>query len=585
MYLINPETSRKVSITSKKGAEVYKKYYKNNMIGGSKCKDLNSKMKNYSSRARAKKCNGKKFKWKNGNSYECYYNEDTKKCTRPKQIRKGEITDKVNTGKSERYYDVIYNHNIPGVTKSGKITDLKGCQSHPNMWFTNEKFISKYQYDAINDCLKECDEFPNCDAVVFHKWGAMLKNDNYYDSDLEYNDSFQIYQKKEKPVYFYDEYRGQLFGNKKHGKGTMEYDNDRNQGDDDDKISYVGYWNNDLRHGKGKMKYVSGLYNGYWNNDVKHGIGKWISSKMGESINNGLWKNNKLIGNYNGDINKEGVPHGLGELIFKDTSVGTYYGNFNNFEMVGKGKLTKQNSIFEGIWKNNKINGLGKHTKSFGRDETEIYEGPFIDSKYHGEKGKYTYLDGSQYLGSWVNGQKNGPGILKFSDKNKYVGYLKNDEFDGKGTFHLGDDKNQINYKGYLSGTWKNGWLKQGDWHVRPLGKWLVLKHIDTNITFAINPHYTEDETDRVYQFSCLDYLECPGYDKLDLSVYFSVEPSSYMLGRDEKLVFTTQKSKKLILKYGPSILKYNMELSPIIRDLNSTLGNLYGYGTKIIDI
>jgi hypothetical protein len=588
MYLINPQTGRKVNITSKKGKEVYKKYYKNNMVGGSKCKDLNKEIEFFSERKRMKICDGKKFKWKNGKEYECYYNTDTKKCTRPKQIRNGEITNKVNTGESKKYYDVIYNHNIPGVTKSGKITDLNGCQSHPNMTFTGMKYKHNDidTDNAINDCLKECDQLPNCKSVVFHKWGAMLKNSDYDDdNDLESREDFTIYKKAEKPVYFYDEYKGQLFGNKAHGKGTMNYDDDRKQGGDDDKISYVGYWNNDLRHGKGTMRYLSSIYEGYWNNDLKHGTGTLKSSKKGYSISNGLWKNDEFIGTYKGSINKEGVPHGLGELKYNDTILGVYYGNFNNFEIAGEGELTKQNSIFKGTWINNKMNGLGKHTKLFGSNRTEIYEGPFIDDKYHGKKGKYTYLDGSIYIGSWINGTKNGPGIMKFSDENKYVGNWKNDKFNGKGTFHLGDDKNVFTYKGYLSGTWKNGWLKQGDWHVRPLGKWLVLKHIDTNITFAINPHYTEDEIDRVYQFSCIDHLECPGHDQLDLSVYFRIEPSSYMLERDEELVFTTQRSKKLIIRFGPFNLKYRLKLSEIISYLNPTLASLYGYGSKIIEI
>lgn len=566
MFIINPETGRKVKITSKKGSEVYIKYYKNTMTGGSECKDFDKELENYNEIISLRtKCKSKDRSWKQlKKKYECDY--------------------KVTNGQREVKYRTIEDRNIPGTTKRGNKTDLRGCQTSPGLDYTipdDGSVASAIRDNALDDCKQECFESPDCEAIVFHKWGAMLKNGNYdIDNDLERREGFTIYEKYRPLVKFYDEYEGSLYNDKRHGKGTMIYSPRKG-----DKVRYVGNWNEDLRHGRGVMEYITGSYDGYWQFDKKHGTGSWKSSKKNCSISNGLWKNNKFIGTYNGDINKEGVPHGLGELKFKDKRLGIYYGNFENYEIVGKGKLTKQNSTLEGTWINNKMNGLGKHTKSFGIDETEIYEGPFIDNKYHGEKGKYTYLDGSQYLGSWVSGQKNGPGILNFSDKNKYVGYWKNDEFHGKGTFHLGNPKNPITYKGYLSGIWKNGWLKQGEWHVKPLGKWLVLKHIDTNITFAINPHYTQDEIDRVYQFSCLDYLECPGFDSLDLGVYFRVEPSSYMLGRDENLVFTTQQSKKIIVKFGPSILKYNIKLSPIISDLNSTLVSLYGYGYKIINI
>ena len=549
MSLINPETGRKVSITSKKGKEVYKKYYKNIMTGGSDCKDkIESTFDDTYEGDHQAMCDGKIFKWKKGKKkgteYECYYkpwkfnrfsNTGHGKCTRIKKKERGHL-----------YYaqSMAYKHPTPG---------------------------------------------------------------------------------QERKVEWIDSYEGELWGNKKHGHGVMEYD--RFRVDDKDaqrvywdsggpchhyskhgvkdnsnkcEIQYEGYWENDLRHGKGVMEWRNGKYDGYWKNDKQHGVGIYfndqkngfIKDKMddkhkrawqtGTIDQKGLWQDDTHIGMYTGDINKEGVPHGTGELIYNDRNLGVYHGNFDNYEIVGQGTLTKQNSIFSGPWKNGKITGRGKHTTSFGIDGKEIYDGPFKSNKYHGKKGKYTYLDGSQYYGSWVNGQKNGQGILKFSDNNKYVGLWNNDEFHGKGTFHLGDNKNVYTYKGYLSGTWTNGWLKQGDWHVRPLGKWLVLKHIDTNITFAIDPHYTEDEIDKVYRFTCLDYLGCSDGDKLDLSDYFSIKPSSYKLGYEEQLLKLNPPpngSKDIvILGLGPTKLKWEMELSSKVRALNSTLDYLYGY-------
>jgi hypothetical protein len=55
-------------------------------------------------------------------------------------------------------------------------------------------------------------------------------------------------------------------------------------------------------------------------------------------------------------------------------------------------------SHFEGQFKNNKINGIGKVTFHNG----DWYEGSFIDGKKTGS-GKYMFIDGRNYDGAWLN--------------------------------------------------------------------------------------------------------------------------------------------------------------------------------------
>lgn len=53
-------------------------------------------------------------------------------------------------------------------------------------------------------------------------------------------------------------------------------------------------------------------------------------------------------------------------------------------------------SRYEGYWKNNKANGLGRLIHADG----DIYEGDWKDDKAHGN-GVYTHTDGSRYEGQW----------------------------------------------------------------------------------------------------------------------------------------------------------------------------------------
>ena len=71
--------------------------------------------------------------------------------------------------------------------------------------------------------------------------------------------------------------------------------------------------------------------------------------------------------------------------------------------------------------------GPGKMTYDSGN----TYEGGFLDDKFHGDKGIYTWTDGDKYVGSWKNGERNGKGMFKYADGS--VDYSMYDNGNAKG--------------------------------------------------------------------------------------------------------------------------------------------------------
>lgn len=91
----------------------------------------------------------------------------------------------------------------------------------------------------------------------------------------------------------------------------------------------------------------------------------------------------------------EGFPHLGPYKILKDDSV--YEGQWKNGERFGKGKLMwKDGSIYEGYWRDNKTNGKGRLIHANG----DIYEGEWKDDKASGY-GEFFHRDGGTYKGNW----------------------------------------------------------------------------------------------------------------------------------------------------------------------------------------
>lgn len=150
------------------------------------------------------------------------------------------------------------------------------------------------------------------------------------------------------------QYIGDWKENKKHGYGIKIYDN---------KDKYEGYWDNDLRNGKGT----------YW---VCIGKNKYRKLYTGD------WKNNKKEGN--------------GIYFYKDGSC--YDGCWKNSKRHGKGLMIYANEdIYEGNWAEDLKDGYGILEKKCG----DKYYGYWNLGMKEGQ-GYYFYMKSSKiYLGEW----------------------------------------------------------------------------------------------------------------------------------------------------------------------------------------
>lgn len=130
---------------------------------------------------------------------------------------------------------------------------------------------------------------------------------------------------------------------------------------------------------------------------------------------------------YEGEVNSDNQPHGLGTLIYLDST--TYSGYFVNSKRHGKGCLINPDfSTSYMIWKEDRQNGF---MKKYHFDEcTLLYEGRVENGKYHGA-GKLVF-DNGKFEGFFDKG-KRVVGTIYLKDKKgklyeAYKGLFDNDQ-------------------------------------------------------------------------------------------------------------------------------------------------------------
>ena len=103
---------------------------------------------------------------------------------------------------------------------------------------------------------------------------------------------------------------------------------------------------------------------------------------------------------------------------------GTYTGNRENGKKSGTGTFKwNDGTVYEGEWKEDKINGKGKLTIP----NKGTYEGDFENGEKEGQ-GKYTFSNGDTYYGEFLDNQFNGQGTYTINGKS-YTGTWKNNEY------------------------------------------------------------------------------------------------------------------------------------------------------------
>jgi hypothetical protein len=114
---------------------------------------------------------------------------------------------------------------------------------------------------------------------------------------------------------------------------------------------------------------------------------------------------------------------------------------------------------YVGEWVNGKEHGHG--TKTYGKDTEwagDKYVGEFKDGSINGQ-GSYTFASGDKYVGEFKDGSINGQGSYTFASGDKYVGEFKDGLQHGQGTFTYADrtveegvwDKGKFKYARKLS--------------------------------------------------------------------------------------------------------------------------------------
>ena len=187
---------------------------------------------------------------------------------------------------------------------------------------------------------------------------------------------------------------------------------------------------------------------------------------------------------YNGVLNEDGEPMGFGngEYYKSDVKFADYVGTWLKGKWHEHGKLTTNEYIYLGGFKNGKKNGNGKLKYKYisiniddNKNKVKEYDGNWKNDKRHGH-GIQTWHCGRKYIGNWTNDKMSKDGKMIYIDENnikkEYTGKFKYDMPFGYGkiVWENGDvydgyvkDKNCMPH-GNGKKIYKNGDVYNGNW-------------------------------------------------------------------------------------------------------------------------
>ena len=112
---------------------------------------------------------------------------------------------------------------------------------------------------------------------------------------------------------------------------------------------YIGEWNNDLKHGDGKIVFPDGEFKGNWVANERVGSGTLVKRNKGlKTVWEGQWKQDYLP---------------IGTVIYYDdrnNEIGRYEGTLKDGKKHGIGTYKWKGAIFEGQFSEDYIKGRGK---------------------------------------------------------------------------------------------------------------------------------------------------------------------------------------------------------------------------------
>ncbi|XP_062036836.1 radial spoke head 10 homolog B2-like [Lepus europaeus] len=192
---------------------------------------------------------------------------------------------------------------------------------------------------------------------------------------------FGMFQCSTQPV----SYVGHWCHGKRHGKGTIYYNQEGTSWYEGDWVYnvrkgwgircyrsgniYEGQWDNSLRHGEGRMRWLTTgeEYAGQWDRGVQNGFGThtWFLKRI---PNSQYPLRNEYVGQF-----VDGRRHGHGKLYYASGAM--YEGEWVCDRKHGVGRLTFKNGrVYEGLFHSD-------HIAHFAEREADILSGPELPSE------------------------------------------------------------------------------------------------------------------------------------------------------------------------------------------------------------
>ena len=230
--------------------------------------------------------------------------------------------------------------------------------------------------------------------------------------------------------------------------------------------------------GKGVLTYLEKLsskpckYEGEWKDSKPDGEGTLLSEG---TVYVGLWAEGRKSGEgkltySNGDYYEgefaDNLPHGKG-VLSRPSCGFLYTGEFDHYAFHGKGVLESHKGVYEGELAHDQKQGEGVMKYTNG----DTYKGHWHGDKRQGP-GVFTSVDGNTfYEGDWRDDKMHGTGRLVQKGLFTYTGGFKENKFDNNGIL-ICDDGTRYEGRwsdgkkeGMGSQTYANGDTYDGKWH------------------------------------------------------------------------------------------------------------------------
>ena len=360
--------------------------------------------------------------------------------------------------KKKLNYEII--HNIKNIFNF----KLTKCEIDKNFHIlTRTQRYFSFMNNNFNCILEKSNNWINIDYKITkeEKDYILYKLKPLKDINLEYIDKLD----EGNGYYYYGEIKNEYGDIYKHGRGIKLY---INGGKD------IGYFDN-FMNGFAIIYYRDGSTNmGNKKNGAHDGFHLYKSSDgliIKNNYKNGLREGFDILYYPNGDIEIKEYENNVskGYCIKYSSNGEKYEGEVKYSNKNGIGINTTFRSQYEGEWKNDCEEGIGKLCWSNTKDK---YEGEFKYKNFHGF-GFYFNEDGLiNYEGQYENGLYNGYGIDYYSDGNKsYDGFWKNEKSSGFGVCYLRDGF--LFYIGYLKNNHRHGFGVYKDKpNLKMIGNW-----------------------------------------------------------------------------------------------------------------